>query len=79
MKIIEIHRDTIENFKSSWPCHGISDDVDFIVVAFDDNGDLVDYDCEDAEGNVTEAGIDSGEALAVLMRDAQSSMDVKEN
>ena len=33
------------------------------MVAFDDNGDLVDYDCEDADHNLTYA---SGEALAVL-------------
>ena len=77
MKIIGIERHTIEDFKSQWPCHGISDDVDFICVAFDDNGDLVDYDCEDGEGNVITAGIDSGEALGVLMKDAFKYHDTR--
>tara|TARA_Y100000593_G_scaffold10494_1_gene18901 strand:- start:400 stop:699 length:300 start_codon:yes stop_codon:yes gene_type:complete len=70
MKIIGVERDTIDAFKSQWPCHGISEDVDFICVAFDDNGDLVDYDCEDVEGNVVTPGNDSGEALRYLMSDA---------
>jgi len=75
MKIIGIERHTIEDFKSQWPCHGISDDVDFICVAFDDNGDLVDYEFEDAEGQtiVTEevySHADESSALSCLMTDA---------
>ena len=64
-KIIEINSDTIADFKASWPCHNIADAVDFIVVALND-GDLVDYQCEDTDHNEIEPGEDSGAALSAL-------------
>ena len=72
MKIILIHRHTIEDFKSQWPCHVISDDVDFICAVFDDNGNLLDYEFEDAKGETLFIGdipYDSV-ALGYLMSDA---------
>jgi hypothetical protein len=72
IEIIEIRHDTIDAFKKSWPCHGIDEAVDFIVVAFDtDTGgsDLVDYQCEDADHNEVEPGEDSGAALSALFEE----------
>jgi len=65
IQIIEIKNETIADFKTAWPCHGIADAVDFIVVAVND-GDLVDYQCEDADHNEVEPGEDSGAALSAL-------------
>ena len=72
MKIITIKSEAIEQFKASWPCHGLPDDVDLIVAAFAPihkivaafapNGDLVDYELSDAQGNVLP---DAGENLDI--------------
>lgn len=70
MKIIEIRSDVIERFKDSWPAHGICGNVDFIVAAFDEHGDLIDYQCEDKHERRVLAGRDSGDALAALFSDA---------
>ena len=52
MKIITIKSEAIEQFKASWPCHGLPDNVDLIVAAFAPNGDLVDYELSDAQDNL---------------------------
>ena len=72
MKIIEIKRDAIDAFRDhcatmgKWPAHGINDSVDSIVVALDDSGNVLDFQCEDADWNEIEPGPDSGAALAAL-------------
>jgi hypothetical protein len=71
IEIVEIKHDTIADFKQSWPCHGIDDAVDFIVVAFN-GSDLVDYQCEDAGHNFIEPGEDSGAALSALFGSIRS-------
>ena len=75
MKIITIKSEAIEQFKASWPCHGIPDNVDLIVAAFAPNGDLVDYELSDAQDNVLpDAGENldiDGSALCALFDDAK--------
>lgn len=70
--IIEIKRETIDNFKKSWPCHGIPDSCDGITVYLQ-NGDLVDYEMYDVENNVIEEGDDCGDALSALFHDAEKN------
>ena len=47
IKIIAIELPAIEEFEDSWPCNGFPDELDHIVIAMEDNGDLVDYDMFD--------------------------------
>ena len=65
IEIVEIKHDIIAGFKAARPHHGIDEAVDFIVVAFN-GGDVVDYQCEDADHNEVEPGEDSGAALSAL-------------
>jgi len=72
MKIITIKSEAIQQFKASWPCHGLPDNVDLIVAAFAPNGDLVDYDLSDAQDNELPgigpcALVDMGAALSALL------------
>lgn len=69
MKIVSITLSAIDNFKSSWPCHGIDDAADLIVAAFTPCGDLVDYEICDASDDVLDAG-DGGAAISALLTDA---------
>ena len=68
MRIITIEPETVESFRREWPCHNLAD-VDNIVAAFADNGDLVDVDCCDIHSEPME-GID-GPCLVALLDDAQ--------
>ena len=70
MKIIEIQPETIEAFRRQWPCSGLHD-VDHIVAAFADNGDLVDYDCCDELSNPIVNTWEGSDALPALLNDAQ--------
>tara|TARA_Y100001973_G_scaffold92650_1_gene142657 strand:- start:682 stop:963 length:282 start_codon:yes stop_codon:yes gene_type:complete len=75
IKIITISRDSLECFKQSWPCNGIPAEVYGIVVAFDDNGDLVDceaYDSTDTPIDLAENNNVDGLALATLFDDAKN-------
>jgi len=73
--IITITKDSLESFKHSWPCNGIPSDVDGIVVYFDHNGDLVDYEGYDSNDVpidlVNHDGID-GLALSTLFDQAKN-------
>ncbi len=69
MKIVSITLSAIDNFKSSWPCHGIDDAADLIVAAFTPCGDLIDFEICDASDDVLEVG-DGGAALGALLTDA---------
>jgi hypothetical protein len=73
VKIIQINADTIDTFKRSWPCNGIPSKADIIVVAFADNGDLVDYEASDADDKPIDLMNDDsvdGRALSALFDDA---------
>lgn len=79
MKIIQINSDTIDAFKRSWPCNGIPTTVDMIVVAFADNGDLVDYEGSDAHDEPIDLMDDEnvdGHALSALFDDALANHTV---
>ena len=69
IKIIDIETETIRDFKDSWPCNNIPENVDFICVAFAGE-DLLDYDAEDAQGGAVEIPQDGQQALAALFHDA---------
>lgn len=70
MKIIIIEKTAIDRFKSEWPCHGISDNVDFVVAGFH-NGDLFDIDvCDEADVTLNSDEYE-GEAFTALLNDAQ--------
>ena len=74
MKIITIHKSAIERLCSQWPCHGIPDKADLIVAAFDQEGDLVDYDISDTDDNVIQENTwDGSGALSALLEDAQAN------
>tara|TARA_Y100001938_G_scaffold7497_1_gene9216 strand:- start:671 stop:934 length:264 start_codon:yes stop_codon:yes gene_type:complete len=68
MKIIEIQPETVESFRREWPCNNLAN-VDHIVAAFADNGDLVDVDCCDIYSEPID-GID-GPCLVALLDNAQ--------
>ena len=75
MKIITISPESLECFKQSWPCNGIPEEVDGIVVAFDDNGDLVDYEAfnsNDIPIDLAENDNVDGLALATLFDNAKN-------
>jgi hypothetical protein len=76
MKIIQINADTIDTFKRSWPCNGIPSKADIIVVAFADNGDLVDYEASDADDNLVDLTDADGRALSALFDDALANHTV---
>ena len=69
MKIITVETSRLNTFKESWPCHGINDEATHIVVVFSDDGDLVDYECCNDNGDDV-GGIDSEEALSALFTEA---------
>tara|TARA_R100000808_G_C2142805_1_gene150557 strand:+ start:572 stop:847 length:276 start_codon:yes stop_codon:yes gene_type:complete len=71
VNIISIKRETIEDFKKSYPCSGIPESVDFLVCCFSDEGELVDYDAEDKNGNIIDREeFDHAQGLSALFDDA---------
>jgi len=66
MKIITIEKSAIDRFCKSWPCHGFPDDLDLIVFATSNNGDLVDLELCDDRDNVITWSMTSGAMLALL-------------
>jgi len=72
MKIIEIQPETIKSFCKEWPCSGL-DKVDHIVAAFEDNGQLVDYDCCDKLSNLIKNTWEGSGALPALLNDAKQN------
>ena len=76
MKIITVETSRLNTFKESWPCHGINDEAPHIVVVFSDDGDLVDYECCNDNGDDV-GGIDSEAALSALFTDAFYNHDKK--
>ena len=76
MKIITVETSRLNTCKESWPCHGINDEATHIAVVFSDDGDLVDYECCNDNGDDV-GGIDSEEALSALFTDAFYNHDKK--
>ena len=74
MLAITIQHDTINTFKSQWPCNGIPENTDIINCVFDKNGDLVDLELVDASDSPipSDRYIDAGAALNALMDDAKN-------
>ena len=82
--IITICRATIDAFKASWPCHGIPEDADVIVMAIHNHGipetrhqpgvgyDLIALDIEDSDEVMLDHDTypDAGAALSALVDDA---------
>ena len=82
MKIITISRESLECFKQSWPCNGIPSEVDGIVVGFDDNGDLVDYEAfnsNDIPIDLTKCDDLDGYGLSVLFEQAKTHYNSHNN
>ena len=75
MLAITIQHETINTFKSQWPCNGIPENTDIINCVFDKNGDLVDLELVDESDSPIPSGeyIDAGEALNALIDDAKKN------
>ena len=70
---ITITREYLECFQQSWPCHGIPQAVDSLIVCFDTDGDLVDYEAYDSADSLIDLSnhdVD-GRALSALFEDAK--------
>ena len=78
MLSITIQHDTINTFRSQWPCNGIPENTDIINCVFDKNGDLVDLELVDESDSPIPSGeyIDAGEALNALIDDAKKNYRV---
>ena len=75
MRIITILPDTIQTFRAQWPASGLHN-VNHITAAFDDNGDVIDYEVyADSTGNIPINGsdYDGTGALPALFADAQKN------
>jgi hypothetical protein len=74
LKVITIKPEALDTFKNKWPCHGIPDEVEHIVVMMDANtGDLIDYDlCDETDNviNLEDTDTAAGVALSALFDDA---------
>jgi|ETN02SMinimDraft_2_1059926.scaffolds.fasta_scaffold318069_1 hypothetical protein len=44
MKLVTVESSFISRFRETWPCLGVPYQVTHIEVAFDSDGDLIDYD-----------------------------------
>lgn len=47
MSLYQIERNLIDEFKQSWPCHGLPDEFDRLTVETDVRGDIVDIVAEE--------------------------------
>ena len=74
-KIIGIEKSAIDRFTDQWPCHGIPQNVNHIMVA-SHNGDLVDLELYDINDKVIPLDCYQGEgggALSALTKDAEEN------
>lgn len=65
--------DHIEQFKRSWPCHGLPDQLAKLACEFASNGDLVDLVASTAEGYTLDTRAFDGPALLALVQDCQAA------
>ena len=69
MRIIHITPSAVERLCESWPCHNL-DGVDHVMIATDDDGNLVDLDLFDDECRPLDHQTHDGPALLALIADA---------
>jgi hypothetical protein len=69
-----LRHDLIAEFKASWPCHGLPDDLHSITVETDRKGDVVDIAAYEHHPDGSDELLDwhdfDGAALAALVQDA---------
>jgi hypothetical protein len=66
-----LNENFIYDFKKSWPCHGLPDDMVSISCEFASNGDLIDFEVKDSQGNTLDSQDFDGPALLALTQDCQ--------
>lgn len=62
----------ISEFKHSWPCHGLPDDFAKLDCEFADNGDIIDLEAFDSDGERLDTHDFDGPALLALTQDCQA-------
>ena len=75
MPVRTLRYDQISLFKRSWPCHGLPDELDRIVVETDGIGDVVDIEAyvhKDGEEHPVEWREFDGAAFSALVQDCVS-------
>ncbi len=75
MAIVKINANELAQFKSRWPCHGISDKVNTITFEFESNGDLVDVIARAKNGHQLSYEYYDGAACLALSQDAQKKLE----
>ena len=69
---ITIEKSAIDRFCESWPCHGFPANLDLIVFALDDNGDLVDLElCDENDVVISDRSYDGSGAMPAILDDAK--------
>ena len=73
MKIITIEKSAIDKFCQSWPCHGFPENLDLIVAAFDNDGDLIDLElCDKHDTTIDDnTSYEGSGAMPALLENAQ--------
>jgi SOS-response transcriptional repressor LexA len=70
-----VDQEFIERFKSTWPCHGLPDDLCSLSIETASNGDLVDIEARIALSDGSVVVVDTaefdGSALKALVDDCQ--------
>jgi hypothetical protein len=70
-----IRYDYLEQFKASWPCHGLPNELHSISFEFASNGDLVDIEAYDENQEPMDSSEFDGSALAALSHDSKTLGD----
>jgi hypothetical protein len=76
-KILRLEQ--IRDFKQSWPCHGLPDDLDTLACEFADNGDLIDMEALNHDGETLDTHDFDGPALLALTQDCQEFGETTES
>ena len=75
MTSFTLRYDQIDQFKGTWPCHGLPDDLHSISFEYASNGDLVDIEAYDSNQLLLDSGDFDGPALLALSQDAPTIGD----
>lgn len=70
--IARMNRREIDAFKTTWPCHGLPDNLHSITCEFETNGDLADLTCRARNGRILDTQRFDGPALLALVNDCQA-------
>jgi hypothetical protein len=77
-----IRYDLINDFKASWPCHGLPDDLHSLTVETDTKGDVVDIEAYTHHDDGTNEQLEwrefDGAALSALVADCITLGDILE-